>query len=97
MSSGPKRAKSGDTIEVLCDGAYKHKCFVVIECPNGRKPIPWCNGMVWIDTGREQRRVHPLNYRVIEKLSCLSKTTIDINADEFLKNQLDDNLRSVFG
>jgi len=89
-------AQPGDTIKVtLASSAWLGKRFTVIEPPD--KDINYPAGVAWVMTSDQWPAYIPAKYYKIVKRagsSATNKSNIDIDAK--LKQQLNDNLRSIF-
>lgn len=90
-------AQPGDTIEIICTGTdWDEKQFTVIEPPEHLRHTEK-SGDVWIPDETSPpscvRLVSCQFYRIIE---TSRSDTESRNVDDFLKQQLNDNLSSIF-
>lgn len=86
-----EHSKPGDTIEITVKNDFFGQKFLVIECPDDNKKGPYSK-YAWVEhNGCALALVDPKTYKII-------KTSLENNVsdDEFLKRQLNDNLRGIF-
>lgn len=88
-----KHAKPGDTIVITKANDFQGQEFLVVECPENRKDGPHSH-CAWVEhLGTVVSVFDPKHYKIVKRTEK-HQSTNDINA--LVKEQMDDNLRSVF-
>jgi len=92
-----EKAKPGDTIAIaINDPCWVGKTYVVIEQPASTINNKYPHGVVWFrDEVGVELFVKIGDYVIVRRAETESRSAIDVDAS--LKQQLDDNLRSIFG
>ncbi len=86
-----EHAKPGDTIEITSVNDFCGQQFLVMECPDDKKDGPYAH-CAWVEHQNYVIHVRdPKTYKIVEHRSTASS-----GADDFLKRQLNDNLRNLF-
>lgn len=84
-------AKPGDTIKITARNDFCGQQFLCVECPESKKDGPYSD-CAWVEYWDTTVHVHnPETYKIVKH-----RSTANNGADEFLKRQLDDNLRGLF-
>jgi len=88
-----QHASVGDTIIITREGKFNGYAFKVVERPHEYTEY---KGGVWVCYNNEVVKVPDGTYKIKKKESMLSCSNHD-DVDQFLKEQTDRNLASVFG
>jgi len=86
-------AKVGDTIEIIREGIYYGKHFVVVPAPENSERIAVDGDVYVCNEFGLQRIVKFWEYEVVRR----SKAQEPRSVDDFLRKQLNDNMRDMFG
>lgn len=87
-----EQAKPGDRISITVDGDFLGDEFLVVECPNNRRDGPNVD-KTWVKhQGHVVCIMKPEDYQITSRYLDNGVGKVDVS----LRQQRDDNLRSIF-
>ncbi len=86
--------RPGDTVRILKDypPLFKGELFTIVKCPSKYRSENDVEQLCWITSGGEDFCLCTGMYEIVDKTKRTATTP-----ELFLRKQMDDNLRSIFG